>query len=145
MGPLQVAFLSELSLPLLFYMCWFLFWCMLSVFRYHAGCHINLWGFKCWGLHHCSLLELTHGRHMCNLVMVTSPHQECTEWLLPPLLWVGEPFATHQLYSSHSNYMVGHTALGAWQRVTQSLNLPAWWGRGLMLQVWLKLITQFIF
>ena len=23
---------------------------------------------------------------VCNLVMVISPHQECTEWLLPPLL-----------------------------------------------------------
>ena len=31
--------------------------------------------------------------------------------------------------------MVGHTALGAWQRVTQSLHLPCIVGRGLLFQV----------
>ena len=30
-------------------------------------------------------LGVPHSRHMCNLVMVISPHQICTEWLLPPL------------------------------------------------------------
>ena len=33
-----------------------------------------------------TLLECTHGRHMCNLVMVISPHLVCIEWLLPLLL-----------------------------------------------------------
>ena len=28
------------------------------------------------------------------LVLVLSPHQECPKWLLPPLLYVGEPLAT---------------------------------------------------
>ena len=34
-------------------------------------------------------MELTHGRHMCNLVMVIGPQWICTDWLLSPLLWVG--------------------------------------------------------
>ena len=36
-----------------------------------------------------TLWKLTHGRHMCNLVMVLSPNQVCTEWQLPALFWVG--------------------------------------------------------
>ena len=40
-------------------------------------------------------LEFTHGRHMCNLVMVIGPHLVCIEWLLPLLPWVWEPSATH--------------------------------------------------
>ena len=52
-----------------------------AVFTYGESTH--------WGLYHCNSLEIIHGRHMCNLVMVISPHQVCTEWLLPPLLWVG--------------------------------------------------------
>ena len=63
-----------------------LLWCMLSASRYHAGCYIHLWGLNYWVLHHYSPLELTCARHMCNLVMVISQHQECSEWLLPPLL-----------------------------------------------------------
>ena len=62
---------------------------MLSAFRYHAGCLIHQWGLSHWGLHYCSLLDHTHGRHMCSLVMVFGPCKECTEWLLSPLLWVG--------------------------------------------------------
>ena len=69
-----------------FYMCCFLFWCMLSAFRCHTECCIHIWELNHWGLHCGSLLELTHGRYMCNLVMVINPHQECTEWLLSPLL-----------------------------------------------------------
>ena len=37
-------------------------------------------------------LEFTHGRHMCNLVMVIGPHLVCIEWLLPLLPWVGGAF-----------------------------------------------------
>ena len=36
-----------------------------------------------------------------------------------------------QLFPSHPNHMVGHAALAAWQRVTQSLGLPCMVGRGL--------------
>ena len=46
------------------------------------------------------------------------------------------------LCPSHLIYMVGHTALGAWQRVTQSLHLPYMVGRGLLFQVWFHLMTQ---
>ena len=46
------------------------------------------------------------------------------------------------LFSNHPIYIVGHTALGAWQRVTQSLCLPYMVGRGLLFQVWFHLMTQ---
>ena len=42
----------------------------------------------------CNPLPFTHGRHMCNLVMVIGPHLVCIEWLIPLLPWVGESFAT---------------------------------------------------
>ena len=41
-----------------------------------------------------------------------------------------------QLFPNHPIYMVGHTALGAWQRVTWSHHLPYIVGRGLPFQVW---------
>ena len=48
--------------------------------------------------------------------MVFGPHQVCTEWLLPPLLWVGGSLMLlNQQFHSLPIYMVGHTALGAWQ------------------------------
>ena len=37
----------------------------------------------------------------------------------------------------------GHTALGAWQKVTQSLQLPYMVGRDLLFQVWFHLMIQF--
>ena len=87
MGPPQVGFPFRVEPPtILYFYVWYLFWCMLSAFRCHAGCHIHLWGINHWHLHNCKLLELTHGRHMCNLAMASGPHQVCTEWLLPPLL-----------------------------------------------------------
>ena len=46
------------------------------------------------------------------------------------------------LFPSHPIYMVGHTALGAWQRVTQSLCLLYMMGRGHLFQVWFHLMTQ---
>ena len=63
------------------------------------------------GLYHCNPLELTHCKHMCNQAEVLSPQQVCPEWLLLPLLWVeGSILLLNQLSSSHSNYMVVHTA-----------------------------------
>ena len=53
----------------------------------------------------------------------------------------GEPYATQSAVPSHPIYMVGHTALGAWQRVTWSLHLPYIVGRGLLFQVWFQLMT----
>ena len=53
-------------------------------------------GLTLWGLHLGNPLEFTHGRHMCNLVMVIGPHLVCIKWLLPLLPWVGwSPSATH--------------------------------------------------
>ena len=45
------------------------------------------------------------------------------------------------LFPSHTIYMVGHTALGAWQRVTHSLHFLYMVGRGLS-QVWFHPVTQ---
>ena len=81
MGSPQVVFSFRVEPPTVcIFLCWCLFWCsMLSAFRCHAGCYIHLWGLNHWCVHHCNPLELTHGRHMCNL-------EVCTEWLLPLLL-----------------------------------------------------------
>ena len=46
------------------------------------------------------------------------------------------------LFPNHPIYMVGHTALGAQQRVTWSLHLPYMMGRGLLFQVWCHQMTQ---
>ena len=113
MGPPQVGFSFRVETPTTFYIFWCLFWCMLPAFRCQARCHIHLLGLTHRGLHHCSLLELTHGRHMCNLVMVIGPHQEWTDWLLPPLLWVGVPSATQSAVHQPFWLYCGHTVLGA--------------------------------
>ena len=85
MGLPQVEFSFRVEPLTVLYLYMFgVLWCMLSAFRCHTGYHIHLWGLSHWGLHDCKLLELTHGRHMYNLVMVIGPDQVCTEWL-PPL------------------------------------------------------------
>ena len=70
------------------------------------------------GFHHFNPLEFTHGRH----VQPGDGH-----WPTPGMhrvaapsttMSMGEPYATQYAVSSHPIYMVGHTALGAWQRVT---------------------------
>ena len=43
---------------------------------------------------------------------------------------------------SHSIYMLGHTAVGAWQRVTYSLSLLYMVERGLLFQVVFHLMIQ---
>ena len=47
----------------------------------------------------------------------------------------------HLLFPNHHTCMVGHTALGAWQRVTQSLCLSYIVGKGLLFQVWFHPMT----
>ena len=56
---------SELSLPpfCILYV-WCPFWCLLSTFRCHAGCHIHPEGLNHSGMHYCNPLEFTHARHM---------------------------------------------------------------------------------
>ena len=55
---------------------------------------------------------------------------------------LGEPHATGNLSSSHSVNIVGHTALGAQQMVTQSLQLPYTVGKGILLKVLFLPVTQ---
>ena len=138
----QEGFFSELSLqPFCILYVWCLFWCLLSIFRCHAGCHIHPWGLNQWGLYHCNCLEFTHGRHMCHLVRVIGPHQVCTVAAPSTTLSRGSLMLLCLLFPTHPDYMVGHTALGTWQRVTQSLCLPYMVGRGLLFQVWFHPMT----
>ena len=97
------------------YICQCLLCCMLSTIRCHAVCQIHQWGLNHWGLHHSSPSEHTHGRHMCILEMVISPHQE-SKWLFPSAaLSGGSLILLFQLFSSHYSIMVVHTALESWQ------------------------------
>ena len=64
------------------------------------------------GLHFCNPLEFTHGRYMCNLVMVIGPCLVCIEWLLPSLLWVGGPSATQSAVPQPSHLYGGAYSLG---------------------------------
>ena len=84
MGPPLVSFSFRVEPPSILHIS--MFSVLGYAFRCHAGCCACLLGLNFWGLHHCNPLELTHCRHICNLAMVISPHQVCTEWLLPPLL-----------------------------------------------------------
>ena len=90
---------------------WCLFWCLLSIFRCHAGCHIHPWGPNHWGLHHCNPLEFrpTAGMHRVAAFSTT--------------LSRGSLMLLCLLFPSYPIYMVGPSALGTWQRVTQSLHL----------------------
>ena len=99
-------------------------------------------GLKHWGLHSCNPLEFTHGRHICN------PGDG--HWPTPSMHRVAAPSTTLSrgsllllclLFSHYPIYMVGHTALGAWQS-HQSLHLPYMVEMGLLFQVWFHLMTQ---
>ena len=90
------------------------FWCMLCTFGCHADCCIYLLGLNHWCFHHCNPLEITHGRHVCNLATVISPHKVCTAVAAPSTaLTRGSLLLLSELSSSHANYMVGYTGLGA--------------------------------
>ena len=116
----------------------------------HTFCTFTLQASRwlnCWATQYSNLMEYTLERHMSLLMMVHGPHQECSKWLLLPLLWVGG--ALSHSFNCHpvmAIYMEGHTALGAQQRVTQDLCLPYIVGRGVHFQValnpisWLSLI-----
>ena len=79
MGYPQVGFFFRVESTTILYIL-----CLVPVLV-SVGCHIHPWGLNHWGLQCCYHLEFTHGRYMCNLVMVIGPHQVCIEWLLPPL------------------------------------------------------------
>ena len=149
-GPPQVGFSFRVQPPRIF--SYKLMLVIMYAFCFQVPCwmpYSPMGGSNIWGLHHYNPLGLTHSRHMYNLVMVISQHQDCTEWLLPPLLCVRvNLLLLNELSSNHSNYMMVHTALGAWQKVTQSLHLPCMEGRGLLFQIqfhqmtWLTLNLQ---
>ena len=56
----------------------------------------------------------------------------------------GRLLLLNQLSPSHSNYMVGNTALGTWQRVILSLHFPYMVGRGLPFYFWFHPMTHLI-
>ena len=73
---------------------------------------------------------------MCNLVMVISPHQVCSEWLLPPPLSVGGASCySISCPSAIPSIWWGIQLWGLDKRVTQSLHLPYMVERGLLFQV----------
>ena len=78
-------------------------------------------GLNHWDLYHCKPLELTRGRHVCNLVMAIGQYQVCTEWLLTPLPWVGGA-SCYPISSppAISTIWWGTHLWGVWQRVIQS-------------------------
>ena len=64
------------------------------------------------------------------------------KWLLPPLLWIGGSLLLiNQLSSGHSNDIVRHAALGAWQShlISPPSNMV---GMCFLFQVWFHLMTQ---
>ena len=70
------------------------------------------------------------------LHLVHGLYQECTMWLLLPLLLVGGSFMLlTQLSTSQSINMDGHVALRAFQRVTHPSAFPTWWG-GVFSSTW---------
>ena len=130
MGPPQVCFSFRVELPtVLFLYAWCLSLCMLYAFRCHAACHIHIWGLNNWGLHHCNPSELTYGWYMCNLAMVISPHQECNEWLLPPLLCIGRAFCYSISCPPAILTIWWGKQLGGVGRESPNPSIfPVWWG-----------------
>ena len=128
MGPPQVGFSFRIEPATVLY--FYMFGVCSSVCFLLSGAildgYIHPWGLKHWALPHCNPLEFTHARHMCNLEMAIDPHQVCTEVAAPfTVLSRGEAYATQSaVLPAIPNYMMEHTSLESWQRVTQSLNLP---------------------
>ena len=82
MGPPQVSFSFKVEPPWILCneLCfWFLLWCLLSAFRFPCGCPVHLLGLNHWGLQLHNSSWFTIGRHMCLMVMVCDPCQECTK------------------------------------------------------------------
>ena len=138
----RFLFQSWASLHFVYYMfgvcygvCFLIFGAKLDAIFTYGGSTVRVCTFA-------TLLEFTHGRHMSNLVMVISPHSGMHSVAASPLLWVGGSILLlTQLFPSHPIYLVGHTALGAQQRVTWSLHLPYMMWRGLLFRVWCHQMT----
>ena len=122
MGSPQVGFFFTVEPPTILYIK-----CLLSVlvsaFYFQVPCwmpYSPLWRLSCWGLHHCKPFGVlpaawayvqpgdghwsTSGMHRVAApsIMLSRGESSCFSC---------------QLFPSHPIYMVGHTALGAWQSV----------------------------
>ena len=117
--------LSDLSIPSFHYfVCWCLLWCLLSAFRFPCGCHAHHWGAQLSGF----AIAQPYGIYSWQAYVLPSNGL----WPMPREHLVAFPSTAsrrEELHASHSAvphsiYMVGITALRAWQRVTHSLCLP---------------------
>ena len=86
MGPPHLGFSFRVEPPTILMSCWCLLWVLLCML---FSCLFNIRGLNHWGLQHCSPSGFTLGKHISLLVMVCGTCQECIEWLLCPLPWVG--------------------------------------------------------
>ena len=125
MGPPQVSFTFKVRSSNWFvYICWCLLCCLLSISRFHCGCHFDLWGLNHWGKHHCSPSEHTQGRHLCIQVMIWDPWQECNQWLLPALVQAGVAFYCSAVLQPFQQYSGTYSFGGS--AVTQCHPFPSW-------------------
>ena len=138
----QVSFLELSPPPFCILYVWCLFQCVLSTFRCHTGCHIPHWGLNCWVVYHCNPIGVYPWQAY---VQPGDGH-----WSTPGMHRVAAPSTTLSrgslmllslLFLSHPVYMMGHTDMGAWQRVTQSLHILCMVGRGLLFEVWFHPMT----
>ena len=101
---------------------------MLFTVRYHAGCHIHLWGFNHWGFHILqpfgaypwqAYVEPGNGHGPTpGMYRVAAP---CTA------LSRGE-FSATQSAVLQPFQLVGHIALGLGRESPDPYTFPAWWG-----------------
>ena len=93
MGSPQVGFFFRVKPPTILYLI-----CLVSVlvsafyFKVPSWMLYSPMGAQPLGFAPLQSFGVSHGRHMCNLMIVIGPHLVCIEWLLPQ---VGEPSATH--------------------------------------------------
>ena len=135
MGPPWVGFFFRVEPPTILYfmfgVCFLLSGAMLDAIFTYGGSPIGvctiaaLWSFPCHAyVQHGDGHQSTPGMHR-----MAAPSTLLSLMLL------------NQLFPSHPNYMVGHTALGAWQ--SHPIPLPSLYGwEGLLFQVWFNPMTQ---
>ena len=141
MGPPQVGFSFRVEPPtiLYFYMfgvcsgvCFLLSDAMLDAVFIYGGSNIGVCTIATPGAYPLQVYVQPGNGHQPTPGMhrVAAPSTALSSFML-----------LNQLSPSHPNCMFGHTALGAWQRVTSSLCLPCMVGRGLLFKVWFHQMT----
>ena len=127
MGPLQVGCSFRVEPPTTF------LYVLVSVLVYAFCFQVPYWipyslmESQPLGFAPLQLLELTGGRHMCNLMMVIGPYQECTEWLLPPVLQVGGAFC-YSIRCPLGIPIYGRAySLGGLAEPSDPPAFPTWW------------------